>query len=39
MFTAKDHIKWYSTISLYIQNQQWVPVASGGDYRKKWGGA
>ncbi len=38
MFTAKDQIKWYSTISSHIQRQQQVPVAPGGDYREKWGG-
>lgn len=36
MFTAKDHIQWYSTISLHIQRQQHAPPAPGGDYWKKW---
>lgn len=35
MSTAKDHIKWYSTISLHIHMQQEVPVAPGEDYRKE----
>lgn len=37
MFTAKDHIKLYATISLHIQRQQ-SQLASGKDYRMKLGG-
>lgn len=37
LFTAKDHIKLYATISLHIQQHQ-SQVASGEDYRMKLGG-